>query len=484
MKKWMKSDVLQYLCVTFGVMFCYLIGRILKLEHNPPLIHLEMLILLFVLCLFLLKKRKDGRLQEETLWNTLILMGFLMRIGYMLYTGCTVRSHDLWELDKNSGGHAAYILTLIEEGHLPASNQLQFYQQPLFYVLGAAASGCINGILGCREAYYLVDAAKTVSCAASCITLLLGKKILTISGVKGKEGRIPLLLFAFLPVFYLTGGRVNPDALAGMFMAAAFFYTIRWYHKTNWKNICILAVLFGCAMMTKISCGVIALFTAFLFLLKLVQEIKAHRGTSLMMKYIVFGGISLPLGLWYSIRNYRLFGQSLSYVPRISTSSSLYTGSCSLVQRMIGIDVANLFRSPYTNVYEDYNAPVYFLKSSLFGEFRYQIPGWIPVLLLLFAFSSSVACLAAWIWQIRKNRNDQAGNWAAAISILYYASILWFYFQYPFGCSMDFRYMIFLPIPLGVLLGKYVKDKNGIRQWVYLSVCGLSVCSCLMYCLI
>ena len=61
MKKWMRLDVIQYLCVTFGVMFCYLTGRILKLDHNPSLIQLEMMILLFVTGLFLLKKRKDGR---------------------------------------------------------------------------------------------------------------------------------------------------------------------------------------------------------------------------------------------------------------------------------------------------------------------------------------------------------------------------------------------------------------------------------------
>lgn len=54
--------------------------------------------------------------------------GIIMRIGYMLYTPCNIRQHDLWGFDADAGGHAAYILNLMQYHRLPLSNKLQFYQ--------------------------------------------------------------------------------------------------------------------------------------------------------------------------------------------------------------------------------------------------------------------------------------------------------------------------------------------------------------------
>ena len=77
-----------------------------------------------------------------------------------------------------------------------------------------------------------------------------------------------------------------------------------------------MAVIYGLGVMTKVSVGVIALFTAVVFVIMLVKTVKtdAKQWKMLMLRYIVFGLISLPLGLWYSVRNYRMFGQPLGYV--------------------------------------------------------------------------------------------------------------------------------------------------------------------------
>ena len=95
--------------------------------------------LIAAICKGLWEKEK-GLLTYESAIKKIVFMGMVMRIGYMLYTGCTVRSHDLGDLDINGYGHAAYILKLMEQGHLPETNQVQFYQQPFYYFISAAVS--------------------------------------------------------------------------------------------------------------------------------------------------------------------------------------------------------------------------------------------------------------------------------------------------------------------------------------------------------
>lgn len=427
-------------------------------------------------------RQKDKKGYSEMIIIVMVL-GIIMRIFYAICTPCTIRSHDLWLLDANSSGHAAYLLNLLQRGQLPESNVRQFYQQPFFYICGALSSKVINTVRGTTGAYDLVDAAKSVSCLASCISLFACKAIFEECSISEK-GMLPAIsLVAFLPVFYLTGGRVCPDALATMFMILAFLYTLRWLKSPNWKNTIILAVIFGLGMMTKISCGTVAIITAWLFLWKFIKEVRGKRGKTLFLKFIVFGIISFPLGLWYSIRNYIKFGQPLNYVLELSKDLQIYTGDKSIVQRIIGIDIGNWLKTPYADVGSDYNFPVYALKTSLFGEFSYNVYGIYPALLLIFATILAIICGLIIFWQIKEPKKDSYTKIALFSFIIFYGSMIYFYIQYPFGCSMDFRYMAFLVVPVGILLGQYMSQENAFQNWIRIICWGYSISSCLMYCL-
>ena len=478
-----KNELLQYVGITVLVVVAYILCRLLGLNKNAFVIKFIMLTLITILFVNLLvsslKQSDEGRSISIIIW-----IGLIMRIGYMLYTDCDVRGHDLWEIDIDAKGHAGYILTLMEKHQLPESNTLQFYQAPFFYILGALFSNVINWILNTEELFYLVDAAKTVSCVASCISLFVCKKVYEECNMSLKEQRFALMVTTFLPAAYLTGGGVNPDALASMFMMLAFLYTLRFMKCPSWKNTVILAIIYGFGVMTKISCAVVAPMTAILFLRTLYREVKKENAKQIVLKYFVFAIISLPLGLWYSIRNYVLFQQPLNYVLELPESISLYTGMHSIPQRLFGVDVSNLIHSPYVNLLDDYNAPAYYLKSSLFGEFSYNVPGWIPVLLLLCATIISIVAVISMIWQLVKNRKDEKGTISVLLFLLFYGSVLYFYYQYPFSCSMDFRYMIFCVIPISVVLGKYVISHQEISRWVNVALWGGAMSSCLMYCII
>ena len=168
-------------------------------------------------CLYIWRKKPD----EKKICTILIIMGIVMRIGYMLYTGCEERQHDLWDLDKSGYGHAAYLLTLIEDRHLPETNQVQMYQQPMFYFLGAGISGFINWILGSKVGIFSGGCREnSVLCSLVYMPSSMPQDWNSLRSER-KEMKYALMLTAFLPAFYIAGGTISPDALVAMFMLLA-----------------------------------------------------------------------------------------------------------------------------------------------------------------------------------------------------------------------------------------------------------------------
>lgn len=414
-------------------------------------------------------------LRRQFTWDRgiglLLVMGCIMRIGYMLYTPCTTRGHDMFELDMNAYGKAGYLLRLVLEGRLPESNRLQLYQQPFFFILGAGCSLVVNVILGKSDMFALVDAAKLVSCLLSCLTMWVVRELFRELKITEKSSFYGMLLTVFTPVFYLTGGRVGEDAASLFFTVSVLLYTLYWEKKPGWKNTIVLAVLYGCGMMTKISIAIPALYTIWIFSKKVFWSrlpenkeklsakeyfniLKERENISLYIKMVIFGCISFPLGLWYSVRNYILFGQSLTYVLPQSESGPVYRGMVSLVKRLVLPDIKNLLATPYANALEDYNLFVYMIKTELFGEFTYEIAEWIPMGLLFMNLLISVAVVAYAILLIKKRR--ECGNAWTIVGwlLLFSCFVVNSYMSYPFSCTMDYRYYSVLTVCKALLLGK------------------------------
>lgn len=335
--------------------------------------------------------------------KAVIFAGMVMRIGYMFYTPCNVRSHDMYGIELNSIGHGSYILNLLQNGSLPQSNEGQFYQQPFFYLVGSVFSKLITSVTGAADAFSLVDAAKTVSCAASCIMLIATDAICDEFKLGSSEKLLAMLTAAFHPCF-LLGIRVTPDMLCALFMTLALLFTFKWYGSPNWKNTVILALIYGFGVMTKISVAVSALFTAAVFAVKLVQLYKEKKALQTVLKLSAFGLISLPLGLWYSVRNYIRFGQKLSYVMEVieKEQSPIYIGDRSIFERFVIPDFGSLFRSPYIEIADEYNYFVYSVKTSMFGEFKYNVPSIFPMMLYISAVILAAAAIAAAVSAVRK----------------------------------------------------------------------------------
>lgn len=449
-------QLIKYISLALTILLSYLVFHGLELDTNIKLVQLVMVLISLTFIAFHFARQKKKGLSSPQLISLIILLGFVLRIGYTLYTGCTLRPHDIGDLTPEGYGHAAYILKLILYHKLPETNLIQLYHPPLFHLLGAAVSSMVNGILGITDYESLVDASKLVSCFASCGTLLLCESFCNEIKLTPSRKALVLLLTAFSPNLILMGGRVNNDSLVTFFMAAALLYTYRWYKIYSLKNTILLALIFGLGMMTKSSMGVIALFTAFIMCKVLINVYRKHHFPSLiglLSKLVCFGLISLPIGLWFYIRNYILFEQPFGYVLRIPETERIFCGDEPFFQRFIKIDIANLIATPFAHPWDDFNYPVYIIKSSLFGEFELDISLWIPYILLLLnilliAFSLWALCYLIYFMYTEKMFKLSTTTSIIAVWLLILVSNVYFNIKYPFGCTMDFRYM-----PLTVITG-------------------------------
>ena len=232
------------------------------LFENVTIIKLAMMFSLVSLALFGIIRNQTGKLTSEGKYILIVVMGCIMRIGYLLYTPCTVREHDMGEITLDACGKAAYVLQVALNHQLPPSYEFQYYQQPLFFILGGVLGRIVNFLLNVPEEnnlLFLIDVSRWVSLIASCLILPAAGSLFDALKIGDRAKCIGMMLISFSPVFYLMGGRIGEDSLIILFMTLALLFTIKYEKENTWKKIIILALVYGYGMMTKITMPVPAL---------------------------------------------------------------------------------------------------------------------------------------------------------------------------------------------------------------------------------
>lgn len=407
--------------------------------------------------------RKNRKLRKQlTVQNgirLLLLLGMVLRIWYAVVTPVTLRGYDIFEFSPDDYGKAAYLLRLVQRGELPPTYYGQNYQQPFYYLLSAVVSKGMSVIWGNTTPEFLLNGGKVVSCVASCLFLLLAERLLR----RFVEERVRIYGVAVLcvtPGLILTSGRLAEDALVGFFMLAVLWGTLQWEITPDWKHTLLLALLYGCGMMTKISLAFPACYTAYIFW-------KNRKAVQFWLKMVVFGVISLPLGLWYSVRNYLLFGQPIGYV--MTPGDLLYTGECSYVARFFSLNIQDWLETPYTTAIDNYNFPVYLLKSELFGGFQYQTPLWLSFMLLavntVLTLIVAAYGIARIVFLVRKGEYREGKLRPFSFGLLFGGYAAFSYLKIPYGCSMDIRYYLMIVVckvlALGCLLQEHPHGSYG-----------------------
>jgi hypothetical protein len=424
------------------------------------------------------------QLNYKRLIFVILLAGLMMRIGFVLYKPTYTAYHDLGEITTvDSYGHAAYVLKIFETGSLPTINTGLYYHPPFFYILAAWVMKLTGWVLHITDEVYLFESTKIVSCAASCFTLFTSHKILKELELGKTATAIALSICSFLPIHYMLGGWINNDALVTFLMTWIILYTIRWYKNPTYFNIIMLAFGFGFGIFTKISCALFAFYTGAFMLVRFWRGIKEKNWKGLVCQFVVFACIAMPIGLYYPIRNYLMFGQGLNYV--LVPGENVYCGDHGFVERFLLFPISRLLSPVYLNPFEEYNLNFYLVKSAVVGEFEYHhVEEWPAAVLIVCNFILVVQTLfsAICVWIQKWKERAVKFSWKEEMLLWGFPGLwLWIYLnhvllniQLPYGCTMDFRYIVPTALLGAVYLGIYMEKclKSGrLFQRIFAGIC-------------
>ena len=435
--------VLPYMAVCVCSLF--------NINDNESIIRMIMRLYIGIAAASALYFRYKKQLDENNALRLVMMLGLILRMGYMLYTNWHVRYYDVGELGMDDLGHGAYIVSNIVYGRLPQNNYYQFYHPPLYHMVSGLAVKIAALIRGTDDYASLIKYAAATACAASCVSVVMVQRLADALKIKRKHQIAAMALTAVYPNMILMGGRVNNDAFVTLFMILSVYFTVRWYYETEMKHIIGIALSMGLGMMSKISCGTLAVVIAPVMLYKLYRAWREKEPVPIIKQLAVFALICFPLGLWYPIRNYIRFGQPLSYVTPLGEDAKVYTGNVEWYKRFLSIPIWEIFKTPYMDSGRDYSIFMIMTRTAVFGEFQYENVAKLVSVGLYFVNLAlmlySLAAMAAVC--VRDRVNDKFRAWGmAALWAAVMASQLMFNVSMPYSCTADIRY-----IPLAFVSG-------------------------------
>ena len=396
--------------------------------------------------------------------------GMLMRTAYVLFM-------DIWTLQNDGGtftgfgtpninnGHIGYVEYIYKFFHIPDMDPYEYfgyYHPPLHHIIEAIWM-TIQRLIGVPEALAFENMQiPTLIYSGLCMLVML--HILEEAEVPKKLVTFGMVLFAFHPRMMVLAGSVNNDILALLLLLVTIWRTLVWIREKTFKNIILMALSLGFGMISKLNTAICAFSIALIFLIyfiKVIREKNLVVVRNTILQYVVFGAISIPIGLSYIVRNLVRFGEKpgIPSPALIPNESVMYTGEYS-VWSIIGVprlaDLHVEFPFHPLSAKAIHNTWVILFQTGLFAE---AYPTTIGDALLSFAQIAYVASIIVavvttiaflvfyavkLIRQIR-TKSDHSDIlitlflWTTYVFML--LSFCLYVFKYPYTCSSDFRYM-------------------------------------------
>ena len=404
-----------------------------------------------------------GKLTIEIAALLVMISGFALRMGYAFYSGANTRQHDVEMynnvgLNINGAGHFSYTYIIYSTWSLPSKIEWQFYHPPLWHSLVAIWMHIYSFFSGVKDVAILYNAGMIVSSFVGCLTLYGFKKIIFEVTNNNTIRFISLLLLAFHSQFFIVSGWMNNDGLALLFMVFAIYYAIKFYKDDKWSSLILCAFMIGLGMMSKFNVALICLPIAPLFIIKFINSFKDKTVNKIVIKYLSFIGIIIPLGFWFIIRNVLTYGITSIGVPRMDPYQTAMGVIKYNIWERFGLfnpfDWAN--KSIYCHVwptqegYLDYNVWLYTAKCSIFGEYSYWQGDLYASTLLLLNMIMMALTIIAIIFVYIKQRKEKDRIMEHIMLLIFGVSIVaYIIFQigYPVTCTQDFRYMTIILLP-------------------------------------
>lgn len=409
-----------------------------------------------------------SEIEIEKICMRILLIGSIAKLIYSLIVPCNISRHDLgfisdWKTIEN--GHLGYIQYIYQYKHLPdfsPEGMVQFYHPPFFYIVSAILMGIT--MMFETNVIFAFDVIQVfVTLIAIYTTMLLfvmAKKI----GIKGRNLVFLATFFSFCPIFYILGVTLNNDMLMIMLSVLAMYFTLCWCENHSLKNIIGIAISMGLAMMTKTSAGIIAPAIGFVFLHELI--VNKNMRKKLIIQFVLFGIICVPLGMFWAIRNNVLYGIPFNYVfdPK---SDEMYVGNYTLIDRIGLPSIYELFgyRIDVSEPDKYYNIWGQTMMTMVFDEGILSINSIFEHILgILMMWSSAILYIMGLI-SVAKGILDKKIDVNKRILFIIsffsvFISYIIFCFKYPYICTMNFRYIVITLVSGMMMLGLMENNKQ------------------------
>ena len=438
------------------------------------------------------------KLKATDIVTAILAAGFVMRAVMVLFTPLNYYQHDVSSFSgKTAGFHDSYILYIYDNFTIPEGDVRdlgQFYHPPLHYIISALFLRLHNALP--LKFANDINGLKALPMLWSSFIVLFTKKILERLNINGKALVFSMLLISLNPHLIYLAIQVNNDALALMLTFAAICFALEWYAKPEILKIVYVALSIGCAMMTKLSMGLVAFPVAWIFLVKLIKTAKdkeKERGKKqelklpeLIKQFVIFAVVVFPLGLWFPLRNLFSYGVPVTYVYEIDSSAHMDVWMYSPLQRLL-VPSGDLLKTPFIlegGEINDFNIVLGLIKTGLFDErvFENTYLTTIAKIMVVTTFILALVIIFAAIMGAFRRFKDSGRkvlDQAEGIALWILAAVLVisefvFCFKYPVTCTAAFRYISPVLIPAAFWSGSLIKIGNEKEAGASLKIC--SVC--------
>lgn len=477
-KPYIFAGYIQWVALFALMVFSYIKAEA-KINLNVVRISAVVLIILSI-CVFIplcIMKKKQIAAFYKKIDGTksvyaVMFAGFLLRQFQIFNTLVTQLQNDCGSFNDGSMGHLGYIYKVYKHTELPKGNpmeQYQFYQPPLNHiVMGVWAK--INGLFGLSEEV-IAENLQVLALFFSTMIIIVAYKIMK-EFTNNKKGIFTaVVLVSFFPYMLEYAGAINNDTLCTLLSLMTVLYMIRWYKKSSWKNILLSGLCIGLAMMTKVSAVMLAPAMAFVFIYKLIRE--KTNWLYYIKQYLAFGIVSIPLGIWFPLKNLILYHVPLNFVPVIGPEQGQYMGGMySVFDRLFKVTWDQLYPLflPQMRTMKEftYNIWIMLTKYCAFGETRYfsttqyaKFIGAIMYLLILILVVFAVMLFIIWIKKSKKPKAFK--GFISAGILLFLISYIKFCFDYPCVCTASVRYVLVSVVLIFCVMGagvEYVKNSR------------------------
>ena len=425
----------------FGILFVLFA----KSEHKAVLIGIAGLV---ILTLIALRWYKIGVLTPKRITLLLFAAGFLLRLVYVLYTGCMTRQHDV-EVFGEGQGHSGYIEYIYSNNKLPdfdVRSVWQFYHPPLHHIIAAVF---LKLQVLCAVDYNMAcESIQILTLFYSSLCMIISYRLMRELGLTEKTTALIFAVTAFHPTFIIFAGSINNDILSITLSLASLLYTVRWYKNQTLKGMLKIALCVGLGMMTKLSVWMVAPAIAAVFIYAFFKSERKRKILYYGKNYAAFGVVCVPLGLWWGIRNLLSFGVPLTYIPKISDANPQYVGYIPVFRRLFDFSlnqVQNVF-DKWGDPYYEYNPTIGLLKTAMFGEkindADYPQISFFGTVLFWLGTILAILAAAAIIMSFKRNFGIKQVPKILLLGTAFVTFIMYYSFciTYDFTCTQNIRY--------------------------------------------